>query len=135
MSQQQVTLFMTLLAAVQVLLHRYTGQSDILVGSLMANRDQVEIEKLIGFWVNTTVLRTDLSGNPRFQDLLSRVRETTLGAYRHRDFPFEQLLQLEELRLARDLSRNPLFQVLFVLHNLPRQTPEMPGLTLSPSRD
>ncbi len=127
---QGVTLFMTLLAAVQVLLHRYTGQSDILVGSLIANRDQVEVEKLIGFWVNTLVLRTDLSGNPRFQDLLSRVRETTTGAYRHCDLPFEKLL--EELRPARDLSRNPLFQVLFVLHNLPRQTPEMPGLTLCP---
>ncbi len=126
---QQVTLFMTLLAAVQVVLYRYTRQSDSLVGSLMANRDRVEIEKLIGFWVNTTVLRTDLSGNPRFQDLLSRVRETTTGAYRHRDLPFEKLLQLEELRSARDLSRNPLFQVLFVLHNLPGQAPEIPGLT------
>ncbi len=128
--QQQVTLFMTLLAAVQVLLHRYTGQSDILVGSLIANRNQVEIEKLIGFWVNTLVLRTDLSGNPRFQDLLRRVRETTLGAYRHCDLPFEKLL--EALRPARDLSRNPLFQVLFVFHNLPKPMPEIPGLTLCP---
>ncbi|ETW97460.1 MAG: hypothetical protein ETSY2_44590, partial [Candidatus Entotheonella gemina] len=127
---QQVTLFMTLLAGLQVLLYRYTGQRDILVGSLMANRDQVEIENLIGFWVNTLVLRTDLSGNPRFDELLSRVRETATAAYRHSDLPFEKLL--EELRPARDLSRNPLFQVLFVLHNLPQQTPEIPGLTLCP---
>ncbi len=128
--QYQATLFMTLLAAVQVLLHRYTGQSDIFVGSLAANRHQIEIEPLIGFWVNTIVLRTDLTGNPPFQELLSRVRETTLEAHRHRDLPFEMIL--EALRPTRDPSRNPLFQVLFVFHNLPKSWPEIPGLTRYP---
>jgi amino acid adenylation domain-containing protein len=131
LSQQYgVTLFMTLLAAFQTLLHRYTGQDDIVVGSLVANRNRVEIEGLIGFFVNTLVLRTNLSGDPGFQELLERVREVTLGAYEHQDVPYEKLL--EELRLPRDLSRNPLFQVLFVLHNTPQQTLELSGLTVSP---
>jgi acyl-CoA synthetase (AMP-forming)/AMP-acid ligase II/acyl carrier protein len=129
LSQQHgVTLFMTLLAAFQSMLHRYTGQDDIVVGSLIANRNRVEIEGLIGFFVNTLVLRTDLSGNPSFQALLGRVREVTLGAYSHQDLPFEKLL--EELRPQRDLSHNPLFQVMFVLHNTPRQAPQLPGLTV-----
>ena len=125
-----VTLFMTLLAAFQTLLHRYTGQDDIAVGSLIANRDRVELEGLIGFFVNTLVLRTDFSGDLSFRELLVRVREVTLGAYEHQDVPYEKLL--EELRLPRDLSRNPLFQVMFVLHNTPQQTLELPGLTVSP---
>jgi amino acid adenylation domain-containing protein len=125
-----VTLFMTLLAAFQTLLHRYTGQNDIAVGSLIANRNRVEIEGLIGFFVNTLVLRTNLSGDPGFQTLLARVREVTLDAYEHQDLPYEKLL--EELRLPRDLSRNPLFQVLFVLHNTPHQGLALPGLTMSP---
>ncbi len=127
---QHVTLFMTLLAAVQVVLYRYTGQGDVLVGSLMANRNRVEVENLIGFWINTLVLRTELSDNPRFDALLGRVRDTTTSAYRHGDMPFEKLL--EALQVERDLSRSPLFQVLFVLHNLPRQVPEIPGLALCP---
>jgi amino acid adenylation domain-containing protein len=123
------TLFMTLLAAFQALLYRYTGQADIPVGSFIANRHWLETEGLIGFFVNTLVLRTDLSGNPSFQELLGRVRKVTLGAYSHQDFPYERLV--EELRPPRDLSRNPLFQVLFALRNTPRQAQELPGLTLS----
>jgi amino acid adenylation domain-containing protein len=125
-----VTLFMTLLATFQTLLHRYTGQDDITVGSLIANRNRVECEGLIGFFVNTLVLRTDLSGQPRFRELLTRVREVTLAAYEHQDVPYEKLL--EELRLPRDLSRTPLFQVLCVLHNTPQQAVELSGLTVEP---
>ncbi len=124
-----VTLFMTLLATFQALLHRYTGQDDIVVGSFIANRNWLETEGLIGFFVNTLVLRTDLSGHPSFRELLGRVREVTLGAYSHQDLSYEKLV--EELRPPRDLSRNPLFQVLFTLRNAPRQTPELAGLTLS----
>ena len=94
---------MTLLAAFQILLHRYTGQDDIVVGSPIANRNRIEIEGLIGFFVNTLVLRTDHSGNPTFRELLRRVRETALEAYAHQDLPFEKLV--EELRPDRDLSR------------------------------
>ena len=128
--QHRVTLFMTLLAAFQTLLHRYTGQDDIAIGSLIANRDRVELESLIGFFVNTLVLRTDLSDDPSFRELLARVREVTLGAYEHQDVPYEKLL--EELRPPRDLSRNPLFQVMCVLHNTPQQALELPGLTVHP---
>jgi Condensation domain/AMP-binding enzyme/AMP-binding enzyme C-terminal domain/Phosphopantetheine attachment site len=123
-----VTLFMTLLAAFQTLLHRYTGQDDIAVGSLIANRNRAEIEGLIGFFVNTLVLRTDLSGDTSFQELLERVREVALGAYSHQDLPFEKLV--EELQPQRHLSHNPLFQVLFIFQNAPRPATELMGLTL-----
>ncbi|HEV8722247.1 MAG TPA: amino acid adenylation domain-containing protein [Candidatus Binatia bacterium] len=124
--KQGVTLFMTLLAAFQTLLYRYTGQEDIVVGSPIANRNRTEIEGLIGFFVNTLVLRTDLSGNPTFCDLLARVREVTLGAYAHQDVPFEKLL--EELRPERDLSRSPLFQVFFNMVNVGESRLELFGV-------
>jgi len=128
--QEGVTLFMTLLAAFKILLHRYTDQNDLIVGTPIANRHRLEIEGLIGFFVNTLVMRTDLSGNPTFRELLRRVREVCLGAYAHQDLPFERLV--EELHLERNLGRNPLFQVMFVLQNAPLQRIGLPGLSLSP---
>jgi amino acid adenylation domain-containing protein len=125
---EEVSLFMTLLAAFNTLLYRYTEQEDILVGSPIANRNQPELEGMLGFFVNTLVMRTDLSGNPSFQELLGQVREVTLGAYAHQDLPFEKLV--EELRPKRDLKQNPLFQVMFVLQNTPIPTQEVLGLTL-----
>ena len=108
---------MTLLAAFQVLLARYSGQEDLTVGTPIANRNLAEIEGLIGFFVNTLILRTDLSGNPTFVRVLRRVREVCLGAYANPDIPFEKVV--EELEPQRDLSRTPLFQVMFVLQNAP----------------
>ena len=108
-----VTLFMTLLAAFQALLHRYTGQDDIVVGAPIANRNRAEIEGIIGFFVNALVLRTDVSGDPTFRVLLQRVREVALAGYAHQDLPFERLVQ--ELQPERDMSRNPLFQISFQL--------------------
>jgi len=128
--QQNVTLFMTLLAALQTLLYRYTNQEDIVVGTDLANRTQVETEALIGFFVNILVLRTDMRGNPTFRQLLDRVREVTLKAYTHQDLPFDKLV--EELRPDRTLSQTPLFQVLFVMQNAPMPNLEMAGLTLIP---
>jgi len=128
--KEGVTLFMTLLAAFQTLLHRYSGQDDIVVGSPIAGRTRSETEGLIGFFVNTLVLRNDLSGNPPFRDLLHRVRQMALGAYEHQDIPFDKLV--EELHPDRDLSRSPLFQVMFAFQNAPRQSRELPGLTVSP---
>ena len=120
------TLYMTLLAAFQTLIFRLTGQEDVLVGTDIANRRYAETEALIGFFVNLLVLRTDLSGNPPFRELLSRVREVALGAYAHQDLPFEKLV--EELRPERDLSRNPLVQVLFVMLNLPKSEVSLSGI-------
>ena len=125
--QAGVTLFTTLLAAFKVLLHRYTGQEDIVVGSPVANRSHTEIEGLIGFFVNTLVLRTDLSGNPSFKELLIRGRNTCLGAYVHQDLPFEKLV--EESNPDRDLGRNPLFQVMFVFQNALASGLRFPGCT------
>jgi amino acid adenylation domain-containing protein len=127
---ERATLFMTLLAAFGALLHRYTGQDDINVGTYVANRRWEQIEKLLGFFVNTLVLRTDLSGGPSFRELLARVRHTTLGAYDHQDLPFEKLL--DELGTERDLSRGPLFQVLFGLANFSTPTVRLPGLEVAP---
>ncbi|HEX8178801.1 MAG TPA: amino acid adenylation domain-containing protein [Pyrinomonadaceae bacterium] len=130
LSQREgATLFMTLLAAWQALLARYTGETDISVGTPIANRQRREVEDLIGFFVNTLVLRTDLSGAPTFRELLARVREVTLGAYAHQDVPFERLV--EELQPARDLSHTPLFQVYFVWQNNPPVTLALPGLELT----
>jgi amino acid adenylation domain-containing protein len=130
LSQEQgCTLFMTLLAAFDTLLYRYTGQSDILVGSPIANRDRSEIEGLIGFFVNTLVMRTNTAGNPSFSELLLRVREVALGAYAHQNLPFEMLV--EALQPERDLGHTPLFQVVFNLQNAPLQEVELTGLTVS----
>ena len=113
--QTKTTLFMILLAAFQTLLYRYTGQHDILVGSPLANRDHSETEGLIGCFINTVVLRSDLGDNPSFRELLNRVRETVLTAFAHQNLPFEKLV--DELQLPRNLSHSPLFQVMFVLQN------------------
>ena len=124
------TLFMTLLATFQTLLHRCTGQDDIVVGSDIANRSSVETEGLLGCFFNFLALRTDLSGNPTFRQLLGRVREITLGAYTHQDLPFERLV--EELQPTRDPSYSPLFQVLFDFQSGVQQPSlQLPGLTLS----
>lgn len=125
------TLYMTLLAAFQTLLHRYTGQEDVVVGTAIANRTRPELEHLIGFFVNTLVLRTDLSGDPSFRELLKRVREVALGAYANQDLPFEKLV--EELRPERDLNQQPLFQVMFMLQNTPEQSLELPNLSVEPA--
>ncbi len=123
-----VTLFMTLLAAFQTLLARYSRQEDIVVGSPIANRNFAEVEPLIGLFVNTLALRGDLSGDPSFRDLLQRVKSTAMGAYQHQDIPFEKLV--EELQPDRSLSHHPIFQVLFALQNVPMQALELPDLIL-----
>jgi len=128
LSQREgATLFMTLFAAFAVLLQRYTGQDDIVVGSYVASRDRAELEDLIGFFINSLVLRADLSGDPSFRTLLGRVREMALNGYAHQELPFEKLV--EELQPERDLSRNPLFQVSFQLFSaqIDRDAPTAPG--------
>jgi amino acid adenylation domain-containing protein len=127
--QANVTPFMLLLAAFQTLLHRYSGQADILVGSPIAGRARVETEDLIGFFLNTLVLRGDLSGDPTFHELLQRTRQTALDAYAHQDVPFEKIA--EAFQSSRDLSRPPLFQVMFVLQNEPLRPLELAGLKVS----
>ena len=122
------TLFMTLLAAFQALLYRYTNQEDVVVGTPIANRTRRETEDLIGFFVNTLVMRTDLSGNPSFRELLRRVREVAIQAYAHQDLPFEKLV--EELKPERSLSHAPLFQVLFAVQNAPKSTLTLSDLKL-----
>jgi surfactin family lipopeptide synthetase A len=128
--QHEVTLFMTLLGAYAVLLSRYSGQQDIVIGSPIANRNRVETESLIGFFVNTLAFRVDLSGNPSFEQLLERVRQVALGAYEHQDLPFEKLV--EELQPERSLSHNPIFQVSLTLQNTPVETLELSDLKLEP---
>lgn len=126
--QKGCTLFMSLLAAFKVLLFRTTGQEDILVGTDVANRNREETEGLIGFFINLLPLRTDLSGNPIFTDLLKKVRSVALEAYAHQDLPFEKVV--ESLKIKRDLSSNPLVQTLFVLQNVPESSIELPGLDM-----
>ncbi|NOK63913.1 MAG: hypothetical protein GFH27_549391n2 [Chloroflexi bacterium AL-W] len=129
LSQQTgTTLFMTILAGWQVLLARYSGQDDIVVGSPIAGRTQTELEQLIGFFVNTLVLRTNLAGNPTVWDALARVQTVTLDAYAHQDIPFEYLVA--ELQPQRDLSRQPLFQVSFALQNMPQGTLQLSDLII-----
>ncbi|MEH2280997.1 MAG: amino acid adenylation domain-containing protein [Nostoc sp.] len=128
--QEGVTLFMTLLAAFGTILHRYTGQEDILIGSPIAGRNRSEIEGLIGFFINTVVLRTDFTDNPSFRSVLNRVRQMALDAYAHQDMPFEKLV--EELQPERDTSRNPLFQVWFNMLNLRDIQLELPGVAIEP---
>ncbi|HSK78483.1 MAG TPA: amino acid adenylation domain-containing protein, partial [Thermoanaerobaculia bacterium] len=127
-SHHGASLFMTLLAGFQLLLGRLSGQRDVPVGSPIAGRTRPEVEGLIGCFLNTLVLRTDLSGNPTFSGLLERVRETALGAFAHQDIPFEKVL--EELAPERDLSRSSLFQVMFNMLNAPAAQLSLPGLTL-----
>lgn len=124
--REGATLFMVLLAAFKVLLYRYTGQEDLIVGSPIANRPQTETESLIGFFLNNLALRTDLTGDPTFRDVIARVRKTALDAYTHQDVPFEKLI--EELKPARDLSRTAVFQVYFNLFNF-AETIKLPGST------
>ncbi|WP_164003012.1 non-ribosomal peptide synthetase, partial [Pyxidicoccus caerfyrddinensis] len=138
--EEGLTPFMALLAAFQVLLSRYSGQQDVSVGSPIAGRQRGELEGLIGFFINTLVMRAHVDDQSSFLDLLRRVKETALGAYAHQDVPFERLV--EELQPARDMSRSPLFQVIFALQNAPtaasRQAPEQarkPVLALRPMEE
>ncbi|MEA2172934.1 MAG: hypothetical protein QOD00_526, partial [Blastocatellia bacterium] len=129
LSQREgATLFMTLLAAFQTLLYRYTGQEDILVGTPVANRHQTDAEQLIGLFTNTLVLRTTLDGAWSFRQLLAQVKETCLGALAHQDLPFEKLV--EELRPERTRSHSPLFQVMFTSQNTPEDEVTLPGLRI-----
>ena len=128
--RENVTLFMTLLAAFQVLLYRYTGQADIIVGTPIAGRNRIETEKLIGYFADTLVMRTRVSNDLTFRELLNRVRESALGAYSHQDLPFEKLV--EALQPERDLARNPVFQVLFALRNTPVQPLQLSDLVWTP---
>ena len=127
--KQGVTLFMTLLAAFQTLLYRYTGQEDIVVGSPIANRTRSEIEGLIGFFVNTLILRGRFGGNPTFREFLAETRRVALDAYEHQDLPFEKLV--EELKPERSLSYSPVFQVMFVLQNAPERALSFEGVSVS----
>lgn len=127
--REGVTVFMTMLAAFQTLLYRYTGHADIVVGSPIAGRNRVEIENLIGFFVNTLALRTSFSGNPSFRDLLDRVKEVTLGAYANQDFPFEELVR--EINPERDANHSPVFQVMFGMQNEAPPPLTLHGLTIS----
>ncbi|MCE2699816.1 MAG: amino acid adenylation domain-containing protein [Nostocales cyanobacterium LE14-WE4] len=126
--ESDATLFMTLLAAFLVLISRYSGQLDLVVGSPIANRNSKSVEPLMGFFANTLAFRGNLSGNPTFREFHEQVRQTTLSAYAHQDLPFEMLV--EKLQLDRDLSRNPLVQVLFSLQNTPQSSSNLSGLII-----
>jgi amino acid adenylation domain-containing protein len=127
--QEKVTLFMTLLAAFQVLLSRYAGEYDIAIGTAIANRSRKEFRDVVGLFANTLVMRTDLSGNPTFPEVLKRVQQVAFGAYKNQDVPFDQLVS--EIEFERDLSRTPLFQVMMLLQNVDHaKTFDLPGLHL-----
>ncbi|HLN60864.1 MAG TPA: amino acid adenylation domain-containing protein, partial [Symbiobacteriaceae bacterium] len=130
--KEGATLFMTLEAAWATLLHRYSGQDDILVGTPIAGRTRKELEHLAGFFVNNLVLRNNLSGDPSFRELLARVREVALGSFANQDLPFEKLV--EELQPERKLSHTPLFQVMFTMESYGEAQGSLPGLTLGPAR-
>ncbi len=127
--KERVTLFMTIMSVFAVLLHRYTDQPTVVIGTPVANRDRVEIEPLIGFFVNTLALRCDFSGDPTFREFLLRVRETTLGAYAHQELPFEKLVQA--LRPERSLSHSPIFQTLLAVQNTPSEPLKFSGLSVT----
>jgi amino acid adenylation domain-containing protein len=126
--REGATVYMVLLAAFALLLSRYSGEEDIVIGSPIAGRRRPELEGLIGLFVNTLALRVDLSGEPSFLELLRRTKETALAAYDHQDLPFDRLV--EELRPARDLSRQPVFQVMLAMLNVPQEALRLPGLTV-----
>ena len=126
--REGATLFMTLLAGFKVLLYRYTGETDVVVGTPVSGRRRKELEGLIGFFLNMQVLRTDLSGNPRYGELMKRVREVALGAYGHQELPFEKLV--EEMEPERNMSRTPLFQAVFVLQHEMKEKWELPGVSV-----
>lgn len=128
--EHDVTLFMTLLAALSVLLYRYSGQTDISIGTPIANRNRSEVEPLLGVFVNTLVMRNELAGDLAFSDFVKRVKETTLGAYDHQDIPFEMIV--EELKPERDMSRPPFFQTMFVMQNAPTEPLKLPNATIQP---
>lgn len=128
--QNGLTEFMTLLAGFQIVLSRYSEQDDICIGTPIANRGRAELEDLIGFFVNTLVIRTRLDGNPNFHELAQRVKTAALGAFAHQDLPFETLV--DELKVARNMSHTPLFQVMFAFQNTPGQHLTLPGLEISP---
>jgi amino acid adenylation domain-containing protein len=130
--KQGVTLYMTLLASFKVLIYRYSGQEDLVIGSPIAGRNRPELDGLIGFFVNTLVLRSDLSGNPVFCELLKRIREVCLRAYAHQELPFQKLV--EALRPKGNTGRRSLARILFVFQNVPRQRVEIPGITVTPIR-
>ncbi|MFC5743626.1 non-ribosomal peptide synthetase [Dyella tabacisoli] len=129
--EEGATLYMVLLSGLQILLSRWSGQKDVVVGSPIAGRIHRLLEGLIGYFANTLVLRADIGGDPSFRAVLRRVKETALGAYAHQDLPFEKLVA--ELQPERDLSRHPLFQVVFAFHTVPRKSLELPGLKLNQS--
>ncbi len=127
---ENVTLFMSLLSIFVVLLRRYSGQEDLIVGTPIANRNRPELENLIGIFINTVALRTSTSGDPSFRELVRNVRDVAVGAYAHHDLPFEKLV--EELKPVRDLSRPPIFQVVFNMQNVPMPTLSLTGLDILP---
>ena len=128
--EEGATTYMALLAAFAALLYRFSGQDDVLVGTPVANRNHVELENLIGFFSNTLVVRNRLGGNPTFREVVRRVRQSAVGAYAHQELPFEKLV--EGLRVERDPSYNPLFQVNFRANAGPRDVLVLPGLTARP---